>query len=163
MYRLTALHSFSFSKWWNDHFDLSCFFNVFFLRFYLFIFRGKGREKERERNINVWLPVMWPPLRTWPTAQACALTGNRTGDPLLHRPALNPLSYTPARAMIFIIENVKHVARYHLQQLLIHGRMFHIYPCLPHLCPQIIGYKFWTFCHFTCKYTCVYVKDKGFK
>ncbi|KAF6084333.1 hypothetical protein HJG60_008604 [Phyllostomus discolor] len=25
---------------------------------------------------------------------ACALTGNRTGDPLVRRPVLNPLSYT---------------------------------------------------------------------
>ena len=34
---------------------------------HLFFFReGEGREKERERNINVWLPVMWPPPGTWP-------------------------------------------------------------------------------------------------
>ena len=26
--------------------------------------------------------------------QVCALTGNRTSDPLVHRPALSPLSYT---------------------------------------------------------------------
>ena len=58
---------------------------------YLFLERREGREKERERNINVWL---CPPLGTWPAAQACALTGNRTGDPLVRRPMLNPLSYT---------------------------------------------------------------------
>ena len=53
-------------------------------RFYLLIFReGEGREKARERNISVWLPFMWPPLRTWPVTQVCALTGNRTGDPLV--------------------------------------------------------------------------------
>ena len=28
------------------------------------------------------------------TTQACALAGNRTGDPLVHRPAFNPLSHT---------------------------------------------------------------------
>ena len=33
----------------------------------------------------------WEPS---PTTQACALTGNRTGIPLVHRPALNPPSYT---------------------------------------------------------------------
>ena len=27
-------------------------------------------------------------------AQACALTGNRTCDPLVHRPELSPLSHT---------------------------------------------------------------------
>ena len=64
---------------------------------YLFLERGEGREKERERNINVWLLLMWPPLRTWPTIQACALTGNRTGDRLVH--SLSSLHWaTPATA-----------------------------------------------------------------
>ena len=35
-----------------------------------------------------------PLLGTWPTTEACALTGNQTGDSLVHRPALNPLSHT---------------------------------------------------------------------
>ena len=35
-----------------------------------------------------------PQLGTWPTTQACALTGNRTGDPLVFRPALSPLCHT---------------------------------------------------------------------
>ena len=56
------------------------------LRFSLFIFRERGREGERERNINVWLPLMWPLLGTWPATQACALTGNQTRDPLVHSP-----------------------------------------------------------------------------
>ena len=56
--------------------------------------RGEGREKERERNINVWLPLSLLQLETWPATQAPALTGNRTGDPLVHRTALNPLSHT---------------------------------------------------------------------
>ena len=43
-------------------------------------------EEERERNINVRLPLTWPPLGTWPATQACALTGNRTGNPLVHSP-----------------------------------------------------------------------------
>ena len=37
---------------------------------------------------------MRPLLGTWPAAQACALTGNWTSNLLLHRPVLNPLSYT---------------------------------------------------------------------
>ena len=67
-----------------------------FLKNYLFIFleRGERREKEKVRNINVWLPLAHPPPETWPTTQACALTGNRTSDPLVCRLALNPLSYT---------------------------------------------------------------------
>ena len=33
-------------------------------------------------------------MGTWPTIQACALTGNGTGHPLVHRLALNPLKHT---------------------------------------------------------------------
>ena len=51
-------------------------------------------EKERERNINVWLPLVHPPLGTWPATQACVLTGNRTADPLVQKLAFNPLSHT---------------------------------------------------------------------
>ena len=42
----------------------------------------------------MWLPLVCPPLETWPTIQACALIGNRFGDPLVHRPEINPLSHT---------------------------------------------------------------------
>ena len=46
-----------------------------------------------KRYIN-WFPLEHPQLGTWPTTQACALTGNRTSDPLVCRLALNPLSHT---------------------------------------------------------------------
>ena len=55
--------------------------------------RREGREKERERNINVWLSLARPLLGTWPSTQACALTGNWTSALLVHRPMLNPLSH----------------------------------------------------------------------
>ena len=65
---------------------------IFFFRFYLFIFRkGKG-ERKRGRGTSVCGCLSL--LGTWPTAQACALTGNRTSNPLVLRPALNPLSHT---------------------------------------------------------------------
>ena len=70
----------------------------FFLKnfIYLFLERGKGRENQRESNINVGniyrLPLMHPQLGTWPATQACALTGNQTGDLMVHRLALSPLS-----------------------------------------------------------------------
>ena len=51
-------------------------------------------EKERERNVNVWLLLICPQLGTWPATQACALTGNRTSDPLICRLVLSPLSHT---------------------------------------------------------------------
>ena len=77
---LTERYSFSFF----------CFFKILFL----FYTEGNSGKKERERNINVWLPLPHPKPETWPTTQACVLTGNRTSDPLVHRPALNPLSHT---------------------------------------------------------------------
>ena len=42
----------------------------------------------------MWLPLAHSLLGTWPATQACALAGNRTSDPLAHRPALSPLSHT---------------------------------------------------------------------
>ena len=67
-----------------------------FLKYFIYLFleRGRWKEKERERNINVWLPLAYPLLGTWPATQACALTGNLTSNPLVHRPALSPLSHT---------------------------------------------------------------------
>ena len=46
-----------------------------------------------------------PSLGTWPATQACALTGNRTGDLLVHRPALNPLSDT-SQGSLFLTTNI---------------------------------------------------------
>ena len=65
-----------------------------FFKDFLNLFLKKGREKERERNSNVWLLLVCPLVGTWSTTQACALTGNRTGDPLVCRQAFNPLSHT---------------------------------------------------------------------
>ena len=80
------------------------FFFFFFLKdfIYLIIKRGAGREKEREKNINVWLPLTRPLLGTWPATQACALTGNGTGNPLVLRLALKPLSHTSQGALGFL-------------------------------------------------------------
>ena len=66
---------------WDTRKELSvCCWLSFFFWFYLFIFRERGREEERERNIDVWLPLIWPPLGTWPATQACAPTGIRTAN-----------------------------------------------------------------------------------
>ena len=96
------------NKW-----DLYCFIYAWliannFIRLYLFIFRERRREEERERNINVWLSLAHPSLGTWPTTQACALTGNQTGDPLPCSPVHNPLSHTSQGSQLIILnENHK--------------------------------------------------------
>ena len=56
---------------------------AFVLEKILFLERGEVREKERERNITVWLPLAYPQPGTWSATQACALTGNQTGDLLV--------------------------------------------------------------------------------
>ena len=45
-----------------------------------------------------------PPLGSWPASQACALTENRTGDPLVHRPAFNSLSHTSQVLIFFFLK-----------------------------------------------------------
>ena len=48
------------------------------------------------------LPLTQPSLGTWPANQAHALTGDRTGDPLVCRPALDPLNHTSqGRKLLF--------------------------------------------------------------
>ena len=42
-----------------------------------------------------------PRLGTWPTTQACAPTGNRTSNPLVRRPVLNPLSHSSQGEIFF--------------------------------------------------------------
>ena len=61
---------------------------------YLYLERGEGKGKEKEKNISVWLSLTRPLPGTRLATQACALTENQTSDPLVHRPALNPLSHT---------------------------------------------------------------------
>ena len=55
-----------------------------------------------ERNINVWLPLTHPLLGTWSATQAGALNGNQTGDRLVHRLVLNPLSHTRQGCVFYL-------------------------------------------------------------
>ena len=76
---------------------------ILFLKILFIYFRERGREGERERNINVWMPLVCSLRGTWSTTQAIALTGNRASNPLVHGPALNPLSY-PSQGCTLIFE-----------------------------------------------------------
>ena len=72
------------------------FLKIFFLSLF---FRGRkgGRRSSHE-----------PSLGTWPTTQACALTANQTGDPLVRRPALSLLSHTSQGNNVILIFDVQH-------------------------------------------------------
>ena len=67
--------------------------------------RKRGTETSMcERYIN-WLPLTHPQSGTWPATQACALAGNRTGDPSVRRPVLSPPSHTSwgLRSLLYLI------------------------------------------------------------
>ena len=78
---------------------------VLFKRFYLFLERGERGRKRRGETL-MWesyinrLPLSRPLLGTWPVTQACTLTGNQTGDSLVCRLVLNPLSHTSQSGFI---------------------------------------------------------------
>ena len=65
----------------------------FCFRFYLLIFRERRREGEGEKQQCIWSPLAQPLLGTQPATQAYALTGNQTGNPLICRLVLSPLSH----------------------------------------------------------------------
>ena len=74
----------------------SFLFFLFKKIFYLFIFRERRREGEREGEKHqcvVASPVPSTGGPTWPATQACALTGKRTGDPLVFGLVLHPLNH----------------------------------------------------------------------
>ena len=73
----------------------------------LFLEGGEKREKESTKNINVWLPLTCPALGTWPTTQACALTGNRTSNTLVLRSALNQLSHSSQGGLVLLLKSYR--------------------------------------------------------
>ena len=108
------------------------FFNIIFLDF-IYFQRGEGREKEKERSISVWVLLECPPLRTWPATQACVLSGNRTGHPLVRRPAFHPLSHTSQGQVHYL----NHMQNYHslrealsdlssIQFIVYHSHVLHV-------------------------------------
>ena len=80
---------------------ISCYIFIFFKLKILFIQReGKGRRK-RGRETSMCGCLLCPPLGTWPVTKACALTGDRTSNPLVCRLMLNPQSHTSQGSFYF--------------------------------------------------------------
>ena len=111
---ISARTPFSYKKWliilwelWWQQVGKVGPLEYFLIFIYLFLERGERMEKERERNINVWLHLACLPLGTWPATQACALTGNWTGNPLVCEPSFNPLSHTKQGIFLNIYSNKK--------------------------------------------------------
>ena len=70
------------------------FIYIFKYLIYLFLERGEGVRKRGRETLMCGCFLSTPLLKTWPATQACAVTGNQTSNPLVHSPALNPLSHT---------------------------------------------------------------------
>ena len=69
---------------------------------HLFIFRQRVRKGERKGEKHQCVVASHaPPTGDLACTQACALTGNRTSDPLVHKLALNPLSHI-SQGMLFL-------------------------------------------------------------
>ena len=86
------------------------FLSLYFLKDLVYLFlEGKGGRKGEKHQCVVASHVR-PLLGTWPTTQACALVGNQTGDPLLHRPALNPLSNT-SEGRTFLLKCISNIPK----------------------------------------------------
>ena len=80
-----------FNRVWSECACRENIFFSFFKRFYLFIFRERGREGEREGEKHPYVVASHtPPTGDLAITQACALTGNRTGDPSVCRLSLIP-------------------------------------------------------------------------
>ena len=75
------------------------FFNCFVFRFYL----ERGRKLGRERNIRFSGTPNWG-LGLQP--RHVSQTGNRTSEPLVHRPALNPVSHTSQSRKAFLARGI---------------------------------------------------------
>ena len=64
-------------------------------------FKTKAIQREGDK-LQCVVVFHVPSLGTWPTSQACALTGNRTDDPLVHRLVLSPLNHTSQGWSVFL-------------------------------------------------------------
>ena len=86
--------------------------SFYFIQILFIYFRQRGREGEKEGEKHQCVVASHVPPTgdlTWLTAQASTLTGNPTGDPLVCRLALNPLSHT-SQGHLPLILKIKFIA-----------------------------------------------------
>ena len=76
------------------------FYFLFFIFLYSFLERWEGREKRGKKHRCVIASCV--PYWTGPATQECALPGNWTSNPLIHRTTLNLLSDTSQSMFHFL-------------------------------------------------------------
>ena len=74
--------------------------------------------------MGLWLPLARPPLGTWPATQACALTRNRTSEPLVCRLVLSPDTHQLGHTFLFGIFKIKEIHKNLLQYLYFNSFLF---------------------------------------
>ena len=72
----------------------------------------------------MWLPLMHPLLETWPETQACALTGNRTSDSLVHRSVLAQSTEPRQPATTAVFKAVECIGRKHSEYSIVSAESF---------------------------------------
>ena len=77
---------------------------LFFLRFYLFIFRKDVREGEKGRETSIGCFLCTPWSGTEPATQACALTGNRTATFCFVTDAQPTEPHQPGLSSVFLLD-----------------------------------------------------------
>ena len=87
-------------NWVGFMHNYKCSFFLIFI--YLFLERGKGGRKRRRETSMCGCLSLGPHRGTWSATQVCALTGNRTGNPLVHSPRSIHWA-TPVRATSVLI------------------------------------------------------------
>ena len=102
---LPLIHNFiKFTKGMQINFSNFCiiwFYFYFLKRFYLFNFRERGKEGERGEKHQCVVASHAPPTGDLACNPGIRLTGNQTGNPLVRRPGINPLSHTSQGGMQF--------------------------------------------------------------
>ena len=96
-----------------------------------------------------WSLECHPSLGTWSATQACALIGNRTGNPLVRRPALNPLRHTSQgkNALALNLRRINSFFQGHMSKGdYINTLGFHIVK----LTLLLFFYLWWDYTHFDC-------------
>ena len=87
---------------WKVIMEIKLYINyaIIFKRFYLFILKKGEGGRKRWRETSICGCTCVATTGDLVPNQACALTGNPTSDPSVHKPALNPLCHTRANHTI---------------------------------------------------------------
>ena len=105
---------------WNLYTVYEYFLIEFFCKDFIYLFLESGeRRKKGEKKYQYAIASCMPLTGAWPATQVCALTRIWTGDPFVHRLALNPRSHTSQGYLIkFFKETVMYFVLIYLEKII---------------------------------------------